>query len=163
MAKEMAIDQVTGVGTRRWLERCMEELADAPGSGSVMMLDLDRFKDINDTFGHSAGDRVLARVGSVLNECLRRSDLIARYGGEEFVVFLPNASIDESHQLAERITVQLRLLDWSDIAPNMSVTISTGVAAGSFADPRELLEAADQALYRAKRAGRDRVVLAETV
>lgn len=161
VAKEMSIDQVTGVGTRRWLERCMEELANSSGSGSVMMLDLDHFKTINDTFGHTAGDRVLARVGLVLKECLRNNDLIARYGGEEFVVFAPDAIIEVGHKLAERITIQLRKLDWSDIAPGMAVTISIGVTAGSFDHPWDLLEAADRALYEAKRAGRDRVMVAD--
>lgn len=160
VAKEMSIDEVTGVGTRRWLERRLEELARSETIGVAIMFDLDRFKAVNDTFGHTTGDRVLSRVGSVLKECLRSQDLIARYGGEEFIVFLPDTSLELGQRLAERVTEKLRAIDWTDVTMGMPITISAGVAAGPFRDPMRLVEAADRGLYQAKRDGRDRVVIA---
>ena len=158
VAQEMAIDAVTGVGTRRWLERELDGLATTNMCGSVIMLDIDRFKSINDTYGHASGDRVLARFGSLLQEGLRHGDLIARYGGEEFVVVLPDTALDVGRDLGERIGARLREHDWSDLGLDVQVTVSAGVAAGSFDDARRLIELADRRLYQAKRNGRDRVV-----
>ncbi len=159
-AEQMSIDEVTGVSTRRWLERTITELADSEGDGAVIMLDLDRFKNINDTYGHSTGDRVLAEVGALLKESVRQGDMVARYGGEEFVVIMPSTSIEVGRRLGERIGDRMRSRNWGDLGidQNQKVTMSAGVSAGALKDLGALLEIADKCLYEAKRTGRDRVI-----
>ncbi len=158
LAEQMALDEVTGVGSRRWLSRMVDELTSGGGSGALIMLDLDHFKAINDTFGHRTGDEVLSRVGSVLQSTSRSGDIVARFGGEEFILILPNGTIEEATTRAERITDRLRTLDWTDLDPALHLTASAGIAAGEFEHTSLLFELADQRLYIAKSEGRDRVV-----
>ena len=126
---------------------------------AVLLLDLDHFKQTNDTYGHQAGDAVLHHAARTLQRNLRgRDSLLGRYGGEEFVLLLPATNLEQAQALAERLRVALEScpLD-SDIGP-IAVTASIGVAASANATLEELLGRADAALYRAKAAGRNRVV-----
>ncbi len=127
---------------------------------SVLLLDIDYFKKINDTFGHTAGDSALAKIAHCLRQSVRASDMIFRYGGEEFVLLLSNTAAEGAQLLAERIRNHIRDMDCSDIAPNLRITTSIGVATLSHPEdtPQQLLKRADDALYKAKRQGRDRVV-----
>jgi diguanylate cyclase (GGDEF)-like protein len=128
---------------------------------SLIMIDLDRFKDINDTHGHQAGDLVLQRVAVAVKSQARDVDLVARYGGEEFMVVLPETGKREAHALAERIRQAVREQSYTlpDETPPPRVTISLGVASypedGS--EKSELVDRVDKALYRSKTEGRDRV------
>ena len=160
-------DELTGLYNRRHFEVCMSaELARYQRHQrplSLLMLDVDHFKSINDSFGHAAGDRVLARIGaSCLAVGKRESDVAARIGGEEFAVLLPETNADAARAVAERLRYVVR-----DNAPvidgrRLEVTVSIGVAeaAPGVSQTQALMEAADQALYAAKRAGRNRVCVA---
>ena len=165
-------DGLTGVLNRRTLlERLGEELERAWRERkplSLLMLDIDRFKRINDTYGHPAGDRVLVEMAERLKSHLRPYDLVGRYGGEEFVVVISGADAEEGVAIAERIREMIS----SDPFPldhgPLKVTVSIGVASFQPGDyngvgqlAETLLKRADAALYRAKEGGRDRVVLFE--
>ncbi len=161
-------DPLTGLYNRRYLEEMMQrETRRAVRSEcalGVMMLDLDHFKSFNDTYGHDAGDAVLRETASFLAKSVRAEDIVCRFGGEEFVVILPMADLKASQARAERIRSKLRELTIIHQGQSLGmITVSVGVAElpQHGTSPRELLEAADAALYRAKREGRDRVVVAE--
>ncbi len=127
---------------------------------SLLMLDLDHFKKVNDTFGHLAGDAVLAQVAAVLSRAVRNEDVVARFGGEEFAIVLRAISVEGTLQMAERMR---RLVEQTAITfgdKQLRATVSIGVATFPLVPaktPADLVEAADQALYRAKHAGRNRV------
>ena len=161
-------DKLTGLFNRARFDSCLvEELAIAQRTAkplSVIMADIDHFKRINDTWGHRAGDRILAAVAGSLGGRLRPRDMVARYGGEEFVLILPETDLPGAEVVAERIRKRIESTS-HDIgaAEPISVTMSFGCAAASppsLWTGAELLEAADRALYAAKRGGRNRVVLA---
>jgi diguanylate cyclase (GGDEF)-like protein len=128
---------------------------------AAIAFDLDHFKEVNDTWGHDIGDRVLAHFGHVLGEQARSNDLVARTGGEEFVAVLPRSSVTEARVFAERVRVEFSRSANADIP---SVTASAGVAATeSPSNLDDLFIAADAALYAAKQSGRDRTIVTETV
>jgi len=149
-------DGLTGLANRRLFEESLErEIARSGRRGSplaLVVLDIDHFKDVNDTLGHQAGDAVLREVGQVLSEKTKASDLPARYGGDEFVVLLPDCSSADSVTVAERLraAVAARLT-------TVKVTVSAGTAAlpDNAHDGERLVAAADAALYEAKRSGRN--------
>ena len=159
-------DPLTGLFNRRYLDDSLQrEMRRATRKGrplAILMLDLDHFKRFNDTFGHEAGDTLLRHLGSFLQSYIRADDLAFRYGGEEFVVILPEAKLDSARLRAEQLVRDFRRLDvqyrGSTLGP---LTVSVGLAAfpdhGTTAEA--VLRAADQALYRAKAEGRDRVVV----
>ena len=159
-------DALTGLRNRRFLdERIDAELARARRSGrpfSLLLLDVDKFKNVNDTHGHLVGDRVLEEVGDVLAQMVRASDLAARYGGEEFCVLLPDTSVDGARILAERVRESLAARQLPLDSGALRVTASLGVATwGVHGTEREqLIVAADEALYEAKEAGRNQVRVA---
>lgn len=129
---------------------------------SVAMLDLDRFKNVNDTYGHAAGDRVLMSLARILKRRLRRSDVVARYGGEEFLILLPFTTAEAAATVMDEIRKTFGSLEHSASHDRRyRCTFSCGIADRSFADgggdPDSLVDAADRALYRAKQDGRDRV------
>jgi diguanylate cyclase (GGDEF)-like protein len=162
-------DELTGLANRR---RLMAELdrelrrSDRHGHPfALLMLDVDRFKHFNDTWGHPAGDAVLKRLANTARECVRDVDTVARYGGEEFMVILPETPAAEAARVAERIRAGTEKDRFTPEGGNaeLNVTVSVGYAvfpehAGT---PDSLIEAADQALYRSKKAGRNRVTAAE--
>jgi diguanylate cyclase (GGDEF)-like protein len=159
---DMAVtDSLTGLYVRRYfMVKLQEELHRAQRYNnilSVVMADLDRFKKINDTYGHAAGDRVLKAIGKFLQQNVRDVDVVARYGGEEFVIMIPEAANDAAHILSERVRKNLSEMKFDNLP---SVTISLGIATFPHdgTDPEDLIRKADAALYAAKRAGRNRVV-----
>jgi diguanylate cyclase (GGDEF)-like protein/PAS domain S-box-containing protein len=163
-------DPLTGLYNRRYLEEMLEReirrAVRAEQSLGILMLDLDHFKRFNDTYGHDAGDAVLRETGSFLARSIRAEDIVCRYGGEEFVVILPTADMESARSRAERIRSKLRELAVLHQGQSVGViTVSVGVAAlpAHGTSAKELLQAADAALYRAKREGRDRVVTAQGV
>ncbi|WP_280552778.1 sensor domain-containing diguanylate cyclase [Halomonas sp. 25-S5] len=155
-------DPLTGAANRRhFFERAAEELARARRHGdalSLVMLDLDHFKRINDHWGHATGDRVLQAFAAGVRSLLRREDLFGRIGGEEFVVLLPATGLEGALPLAERLRRQTEGLDLEENGERVSVTTSAGVATLGAGDASTdaLLQRADEALYAAKRAGRNR-------
>ena len=129
----------------------------------ILMTDLDGFKQLNDAFGHVAGDEVLRRVGRFLEGAIRGDDIACRFGGEEFVVILPKASLDDTERRAEMLREAIKGIHRDDPARLYpTVTVSIGVASypEHGTSVAELLLAADSAMYRAKALGRDRVVVA---
>ena len=155
-------DTLTGLFNRRHFFYQAESLvvrAQRYGSPlSAVMIDLDHFKDINDTFGHSAGDHVLREVARALSAALRKSDLIGRYGGEEFCVLLPEIDLEEGRAAAERLRQEVFNLQIPTLKGTAAVTASLGVAALNSGETLDqLLQRADAALYQAKRAGRNAV------
>jgi diguanylate cyclase (GGDEF)-like protein/PAS domain S-box-containing protein len=153
-------DGLTGIANyRAYSERLAIEFYNSQRSQAPMcllLLDVDRFKSLNDTFGHPAGDRVLQTLAEILTQVSRKGDFIARYGGEEFVVLLPNTRPDVAGHVAERVRRAVAEYDW----PTGQITISVGYAHTDGADvptPQELTARADRALYQSKHNGRDRV------
>ena len=159
--RQALVDGLTGLANRRaasdalHAEAARAQRLETPLS--VVLADLDEFKDVNDVHGHAVGDEVLRVFAEVLRETLRESDVAGRWGGEEFLLLLPGADEEGAAQLADRLRVALADRDISG-APGLRVTASFGVAeyAGQ-SNTEQLVDAADSALYRAKRAGRDRV------
>ena len=156
-------DALTGLLNRRYLEeRLTEETKRSNRYGypmSLMMIDVDEFKNYNDTFGHPEGDKTLRIVAHSLKETLRSADVAARYGGEEFSILLPQTTSEEAHTIAERIRQKIEATPF----PHRKVTVSIGIASCSqiVCEPQEVIKAADQALYEAKRRGRNNVRIYE--
>lgn len=156
------VDPLTELSRRHVFEdalrREMERLRRSGGSVAVVLIDLDHFKRINDTYGHPVGDRVLARAGRLLRLTARNADVAARFGGEEFAVLLCEAGMDGALSFANRFRRHLGAVDFEVPGGAERITASMGVAVGSWtSNPQELLEAADRMLYRAKHGGRDRL------
>jgi len=160
------LDELTGLGNRRAFDTTLRaECARADRHGgelSLLMIDLDRFKGINDRFGHPAGDMVLCGFAEVLKSALRVSDFPARYGGDEFAVILPETGKTDTWIVAEKIRAALAKVSFEVGDEGTAATASVGVASfgGANRTSATLLAAADAALYRAKHRGRDRVELA---
>jgi len=158
-------DELTGVANRRYLlDRLTQEMLRARRYGSplcILMLDLDHFKRINDTYGHIVGDTVLATVASILRQTIRATDIPGRYGGEEFCVVLTETKADGAHLVAERLRRRIAAEAFPAAAgQSFHVTCSIGLAPyhETIKDVLAFIARADQALYRAKAAGRDRIV-----
>lgn len=157
-------DPLTGAMNRSGLERAMTQIAEdagrRPGRLTLLLIDIDHFKSLNDTHGHAAGDRILQLFAEAARSELRASDVLARHGGDEFVALLPHMSAKDAVPVANRIRAAFAraLFDW-DGAPLRQPTLSIGVAEGDAASDEleTLLQHADEALYRSKRLGRDRV------
>ena len=156
-------DPLTGLANRRTFEAFIDreiKLAERHGTPlSVVVLDVDHFKRYNDTYGHPAGDALLKALGARLAQVVRTTDFVARYGGEEFVIVLPHTDQAGALAAAHKILEGVRVLPEHAEVLGGRVTASLGVASfpGDVFDARELFQAADQAMYRAKHAGRDRV------
>lgn len=133
---------------------------------SILVVDLDKFKNINDTFGHSAGDEVLKDFATIVTTILREDDLVGRIGGEEFAIFLPNTTQDEAYEISERLHIAIRESSVNIVHSSIKYTVSTGLESSppNEMDPIEtILKRADQALYLAKERGRDRTVIFSTL
>ena len=162
-----AIDELTRVLNRRFgMQRLQEEFNRAHRYGtsfSLCLLDLDRFKDINDTYGHQAGDEVLRRLAVQLQKDLRTSDFVIRYGGEEFLVVLPGASMVDAVSIMDRVRRRVETYNLQYGSYTIGYSFSGGVCSyplKNVSEPNELIKLADEALYTAKNAGRNRIVSA---
>jgi diguanylate cyclase (GGDEF)-like protein len=159
-------DALTGLSSRRaWLGLATTEVARSRRYGlpvAVLMIDLDFFKRVNDTHGHSAGDDVLREFGEVLRRVARASDVAGRLGGEEFAILLPQTSAKEAMNVAARLAEFWRQTSVPTLAGVVKLSCSIGVSEAEATDSRieDVLNRADLALYQAKRNGRDRVELA---
>jgi diguanylate cyclase (GGDEF)-like protein len=153
-------DWLTGLHNRRYLARELEQLSGRlTGEVSLAVLDIDRFKSVNDRFGHDAGDQVLIRVSRLLCDALRATDIIVRSGGEEFTLLMPDTSEGAAITACERIRRAIAGEVWEAIGENVSLSCCVGIAsAQADEDLATLLRLADQRLYEAKNSGRDRIV-----
>jgi diguanylate cyclase (GGDEF)-like protein len=164
LARLAAIDPLTGLITRRRFDEAMADALANPGGDegtSLVILDVDRFKQVNDQYGHPGGDKVLVQLSELLVQASRRGDVVCRMGGDEIAMMLPRCTLDVALRRAEEIVA----LVWTEgfevsVDDVIQVSISAGLAHAPTqgSDPRTLYAAADAALYAAKRAGRDRVV-----
>ncbi len=160
--ERMAItDGLTGLYNRRGLtqmgQREIDRARRFDRAFSVLMLDLDHFKELNDTHGHAAGDNVLRQLADLLSQLVRSIDVVARYGGEEFTILLPECPHDCGQEVAERLRRAVENTTFQTDAGELELSISLGLASGSNMplDLEALIEAADRALYAAKEAGRN--------
>jgi len=157
-------DPLTGLYTRLYLQEAGPKLfslhqRDPSLEIAVVLLDLDHFKKVNDTFGHATGDKVLAMTGELINEVIRSGDIAVRYGGEEVLLILPCIDADVVERLLERIRVNTSKLKVECDEQEVGVTISGGVVLA--AENESMIEAinrADEKLYKAKHAGRDQII-----
>ncbi len=158
------VDALTGLHNRHWMDTVMErQLLRTSRSGqtlSVMMIDVDHFKELNDQFGHLCGDRILTALGHLFSDHVRPNELIARYGGDEFILILPGVTAEKARELGRRLQKEIARAPHIEMGP-IAVplpTISIGVAE---AGPEEAMESiisrADKALYQAKEKGRNRI------
>jgi diguanylate cyclase (GGDEF)-like protein len=153
LREEAERDWLTGLHNRRYLARQLESIAP---QFSIAVLDLDHFKAINDEHGHDIGDQVLVRIAGLLLGVVRHSDVVVRTGGEEFVLLMPASDRSAARHCCDRALQAIRDAGWDEVAPGLTVTASVGIASSGESD--DLAALADQRLYAAKRAGRDRIV-----
>lgn len=158
------VDSLTGLFNRRAFEKKVEEEFERAKRYhhplSLLILDIDNFKNINDTYGHHGGDAALVKIGETLKDKTRRSDFPSRYGGEEFVLVLPETDAENAVQVAEKIHEDVRTSQFGTAAKPFVLTVSIGLSSTSnkeYSDWREMLKDADYALYLAKNTGKDRV------
>lgn len=169
--KYATVDALTGLDNRRQLDkRLLQEASVVIRTNrllSTLMIDIDHFKQINDTHGHSVGDYVLKEVAKIIKMTIREYDIAGRYGGEEFVVLLPDTQIEGARKLAERLRIKVEKTLFnigkyaSSKTETIKITLSIGVALfdSTYKNPADIYEEADIALYKAKQEGRNRVVL----
>ena len=154
-----AIDSLTGLTNRRTLDEVLQKWTAEEKVFSAIMLDIDHFKNINDTYGHAMGDEVLKYLAEHMKKTTREQDICCRFGGEEFIILLPEITAQDAYMIAERLR---KTLEKTDSPCGRPVTLSAGVA--SFpemaANSTDLLELVDKALYEAKRTRRNRVIIA---
>jgi two-component system, cell cycle response regulator len=164
LSKKALLDGLTGLWNRIYFESrlagALAERRESPGTFSCLMIDMDHFKQINDTHGHLFGDEVLRGVGRILTDCCRDEDVACRYGGEEFVVLVGKASAEHAARLAERIRGRVQEHGFVHKGNRVEVTCSIGVADLQHIPPPGVVELADKALYRAKHEGRNRISIA---
>ncbi|WP_182916995.1 diguanylate cyclase [Bacillus sp. PK3_68] len=155
--EEMVItDHLTHLYSRNYLDQLLQKSVEKDEKGVFLLMDIDNFKKVNDTYGHQTGDEILIQVAQILKTAIRQEDVAARWGGEELAVYLPNCSLEEGTMTAKRII--------SEVAENTkpAVTISCGLSCWSKANPpskKQLFNYADTALYKAKEAGKNRVAI----
>ena len=159
VTQQAHVDDLTTLLNRRGFSRYIESLAHEDlGSVSLLVADLDNFKSVNDRYGHQIGDTVLVAVSRMFHALVRQSDFAVRLGGDEFALVLASAGIDVARRRAEALIANVRDQPWEDLAPELAITISVGLASGRSNELPLLIERADRALYEAKRTGRDRLV-----
>ncbi len=158
-------DPLTSLYNRRYFEEeVFKRILDSKVSGeafSVLMLDVDHFKKVNDTFGHKVGDKVLIELAAAAERALRECDIVARYGGEEFVIFLADTNSEEGLRVAERLRETIgEVVVYTDDGREVRFTVSVGLSSSAISENIDMLiKTADEALYRAKNSGRNRVVV----
>jgi diguanylate cyclase (GGDEF)-like protein len=152
-------DPLTHLPNRRYAEARLDGLLSAGSAPALAVVDVDRFKSINDAVGHPGGDAVLRVIAELLVDGVRDTDEVCRWAGDEFVILLPDTTAEQAERALERIRTAIATYDWSEIGLRKQVTISVGIASAARGDDRRtLFAAADGVLYDAKRSGRDRVV-----
>ncbi|WP_158768550.1 GGDEF domain-containing protein [Paraglaciecola sp. L1A13] len=160
------VDGLTEIFNRRyWEEQLSREFKRnmrSPGNSSVIMLDIDHFKKINDTYGHPAGDEVIRQLAKLISHVSRETDICGRYGGEEFTILLPDTAAENVMVLAQRIRQSVEKLTIEYEQQSISFTVSVGIAQfdPAFEQHTQWLERVDKALYQAKTGGRNQVVIA---
>jgi diguanylate cyclase len=152
MVRAALLDELTGLGNRQMMTTAIEG---AQEDLCAVFIDVDEFKQINDSYSHAVGDEVLRSVAVILSAQSRSDDVLVRYGGDEFVI-LVFGGVKAAQEVAQRVHHAVRNAVWGDVATGLNVTVSVGV--GRQVPARGAIAAADAALYAAKRAGRDRVV-----
>ncbi|WP_176847064.1 diguanylate cyclase [Roseicitreum antarcticum] len=166
LSTKAQIDALTGLWNRRYLDDHLgaevSALRRRPGALSLLMVDIDHFKHINDTYGHPVGDSVIQEVAEEIKQMSRKSDIVCRYGGEEFAVILKDTDSADALIIAERLREKIFMRDFSDGRKKLRVTVSIGIAssdqlAPDMVLPGAIIEAADRTLYRAKTEGRNRI------
>ena len=166
LRREATTDPLTGVLNRRKLELMLHEYVDSHIESkeifSLLMLDLDHFKKINDTYGHAVGDKILCHFVDICLKCLRKGDHLARVGGEEFAILLPGTEENAAFNIGDRIRSKLKHTPFALEGDSIATTVSIGCASltDDFMEAAKLYSLADSALYRAKNTGRDKVVCA---
>lgn len=166
VARLALVDELTRLGNRRLLDRDLRETARVAATDTTpvafAMLDVDHFKLFNDAHGHAAGDRALQAVADIIARTVRDGDVVYRYGGEEFSILLPDATPDQAIDVAERVraAVEQAPIEGQETQPGGTLTVSVGVSSLAAPDHEAVAARADQALYEAKQAGRNRVVCA---
>lgn len=162
MNVERNTDPLTGLNNRRGMATVLQQWKETDTPFSVLTVDIDHFKRVNDTYGHDVGDLVLSFLADTMRACSRDTDLICRVGGEEFCIFLPDQDIDQALQLAERLRI---LISETNSPTGSPITISIGLAHWPVhaRDHSTVLKLADAALYKAKRNGRNRVELCDPI
>lgn len=157
-------DGLTGLANRRFfdmvLERKFNEAGERSTPISILFIDLDDFKTINDTHGHLAGDDVLREIATIIKSRIRRGDIAARYGGDELAVLLPGATTDQAAQIAEHILTEVNSTRFGQNGFSTSVSIGVACRNGFHTQPEDLLASTDNAVYEAKKTGKNRVVTA---
>jgi len=156
-------DPMTGILNRRGLEHFGVPMMSKSSPITVAVMDVDHFKKVNDTYGHQTGDQVLVTMAKVITKQLRENDLLVRLGGEEFGLVLPQTRVADAMKICERMRLDLQNYDWSDVHPDLKVTMSVGLMQQNTEDSlQDLIDGADKALYRAKRDGRNKVVVQQS-
>jgi len=170
LEKENITDPLMDIYNRRHFDRRLtEEMNRAQRYGSplvLFMIDVDHFKEVNDLYGHDSGDEVLKKIAMLLQENVRRSDIVARYGGEEIAIIAPETTVKVAHVLGERLRHTIEktvLVPATKSHPDLTVTVSIGIA-GLGKDSlknEDFIQCADQALYQAKDEGRNKIIICE--
>jgi diguanylate cyclase (GGDEF)-like protein len=156
------VDELTGLANRHAYNRHLQRLSGGPSGYhvAVLMIDVDRFKWVNDRFGHPIGDEVLRRLAALLTDSVRPTDLVARLGGDEFVVVMECLGSRDAHGRANALVDKVVQYPWATLVDELGVSVSIGISNGSAADVLQLLQDADRGLYAAKRNGRNQVGIA---
>jgi len=162
-------DPLTGVSNRKWFEERVNQLllalADKDHYMAIVMVDIDHFKKVNDTYGHQTGDIVIKGIAEILNACKRQQDLLARYGGEEFVLCLPDSTPSNTSQFCERVREQIASTDFRFGQEQIKITASLGGCANIITQDSSLYKMtslADEALYSSKNSGRNQTTIANS-
>ena len=162
--EQATVDPLTGAYNRRQFfdqsRQFFEKKQESQRGGSILMLDIDRFKPINDTHGHAVGDQILIGMVRLIMDALRKQDMLARFGGEEFVIYLPDTGLEAATHIAERLRVLIESTSIQTDAGMLTITVSLGVAwAGenTTLSIEDIIRQADSAMYQAKHEGRNRV------
>ncbi|MCV4229948.1 sensor domain-containing diguanylate cyclase [Virgibacillus sp. LDC1] len=159
LQQEASTDPLTGLTNRRELERCLDSWDSLGDPYAVLMLDIDHFKNVNDTYGHQTGDQVLKLVAAVMSGCVPAGAVCSRFGGEEFVILLRKHSMEEAYRMAERIRNAI-LISQTPYSLTLTVSIGVSLYPEHGGNREDVFQAADMALYRAKDEGRNRTIAA---
>jgi diguanylate cyclase (GGDEF)-like protein len=159
VSSKIYTDRLTGLYNRLFIEKTFEQLQSEQTPMSLVMADIDHFKEVNDNYGHNVGDQVIARIGHILGDCLRKGDYLGRWGGEEFIILLPATDLQAAEQVADRMRQSVAFQPITQDHVSLDITMSLGVTqADRYGALVDLIHSADKALYQAKHDGRNKVV-----